>query len=283
VTIDIASVAARTAMLVAMLQACGIALFLAAFGRQLTNSRRRVRRAGAVSIAVALGALVAFYLLEAGRMAGEFAGVLDGELLTLVAQSNAAPAALRVLGLGAVLVCVAVHRLRTVGVIGAALVALSFASTGHTVEAVPRGLAALLVVLHVGLASAWFGALLPLVLVARDERPSCAASVVVEFSRLALWTVPLIAVAGVALAWLLGVRWAALDQSYAQLLMLKASAFALLMVLAAANKWRYGPQLAHGDRRAAVGFRRTVTIEYGLIVGVVATTATLTTFHAPAG
>ena len=270
-------------MLVAMLQACGVALFLAAFGRRLTTSRRPIRRAGVVSTAVALVALVSFYLLEGGRMAGEFAGILDAELLTLVAQSSAAPATLRVVGLAALLVGLAVRRLRVLGVVGAALVALSFAVTGHTVEIVPRGPAAVLVALHVALASAWFGALMPLFLVARDEQPSTGASVVAGFSRVALWAVPPIAVAGFALAWLLGVRWASLDQPYAQFLILKASVFGLLMILAAANKWRYGPQLAAGHPSAAVGFRRTVAVEYALIVGVLATTATLTTFHAPMG
>lgn len=264
-----------------MLQACGVAVFLAAFARQLSDSRSRLVRAGVLSGGAALAMLLSFYALEAARMAGEFAGVLDPDLLELVAESNAAPAALRILGLGAVLVGLAGGRVGSLGVAGAGLVALSFAVTGHTLDAVPRMLGGVLVALHALLAAAWFGALLPLYVVSGCEPRTTAALVVARFSDLAAWAVPPIALAGVVLAWHLGVRGTSLGQPYAQLLVAKALTFALLMMLAAADRWRYGPRLASGDSRAARRFRRTVAGEYALVVGLLALTATLTTFYSP--
>jgi putative copper export protein len=54
--------------------------------------------------------------------------------------------------------------------------------------------------------------------------------------------------------------------------------FAVLMGLAALNKWRYGPACAAGEARA---FRRTVIVEYVLVCLVLAVTATMTTFYSP--
>ena len=281
--VDVASVAARTLMLCAMLQACGIVLFLGAFGGRLSSSRARLLRTGVLSTAVALASLVCFYVLEAGRMAGEFAGVLDLELLGMVAESGAVPAVVRVLGLSAVLFGFVTGHVRVYGIPGAVLVALSFALTGHTVEAAPRASAGALVALHVLLAAAWLGALPSLYALSRSEPPRAVADVVARFSAVAAWTVPPIALAGLALAWQLGLRASSLGQPYAQLLLAKALTFAALMLLAALNKWRYGPRLASGAPDAGRKFRRTVIVEYVLITGVLALTATLTTFHSPSG
>jgi putative copper export protein len=63
-------------------------------------------------------------------------------------------------------------------------------------------------------------------------------------------------------------------------LLLKVLAFATLMALAAANKWRLGPALAH-DSAAAKRLRFTVGLEYVLIGAVLMGTAALTTFWSP--
>jgi putative copper export protein len=61
----------------------------------------------------------------------------------------------------------------------------------------------------------------------------------------------------------------------------KAGAFALLMVLATYNKWRFGPRLLRGDSAAALGLQRAVTAEWLLIALVLVATAVMTSLYSP--
>jgi putative copper export protein len=74
---------------------------------------------------------------------------------------------------------------------------------------------------------------------------------------------------------------AALLQPYGELLIAKVVLFAVLLGLAALNKWRFGPAIERGDTQAARGFRRCVVSEYVLIVAVLSVTAVMTTFFSP--
>jgi hypothetical protein len=56
----------------------------------------------------------------------------------------------------------------------------------------------------------------------------------------------------------------------------EALQFAILMLLAALNRWRYGPALATGEERIVTIFRRVVMAEFVLIAVVLAVTAALT-------
>jgi putative copper resistance protein D len=70
-----------------------------------------------------------------------------------------------------------------------------------------------------------------------------------------------------------------LRHPYGQLLIVKLSGFLLLMVLAAANRWRWAPALAAG--RPATALRRSIAMEIVLLVAVLFTTAVLTTYFSP--
>ena len=59
----------------------------------------------------------------------------------------------------------------------------------------------------------------------------------------------------------------------------KFAGFVLLMALAALNKWRLGPAIATGDKRALRSFRRSLGFEYVLIAAVLSITAMMTTFY----
>jgi putative copper resistance protein D len=107
------------------------------------------------------------------------------------------------------------------------------------------------------------------------------ARVVAVFSAVAFWLVPLILVAGVALAALLLPDFAALRQPYGELLIVKGALFAVLLGCAALNKWRLGPALGSGDLQAGQRFRRVVISEYVIMVVVLAVTAVMTTFFSP--
>jgi putative copper export protein len=115
-------------------------------------------------------------------------------------------------------------------------------------------------------------------LAARREKPAVAAHLIDTFSRKAAWLVPIILLAGAGLAALLIPDMSTFRRPYGQLLLVKLTLFALLLALASANKWRFGPACARGDTR---GFERTVVVEYLLICAVLAVTATMTTFYSP--
>jgi len=69
--------------------------------------------------------------------------------------------------------------------------------------------------------------------------------------------------------------------AYGLLLLTKLGAFGLLL-LAAWNRWRAVPAMAAGDAWAApMALRRSIAMEYLLMVAVMATTAGLTTFYSP--
>ena len=138
-----------------------------------------------------------------------------------------------------------------------------------------------LLLAHLLIVAFWFGSLGPLYLVTLREPRERAARVVALFSAAAFWLVPLILVAGVAIAVLLLPSAAALRQPYGLLVIAKGSLFAVLLGLAAVNKWRFGPALGNGELSAGRVFRRMVIAEYMLIVVVLSVTAVMTTFFSP--
>jgi putative copper export protein len=61
----------------------------------------------------------------------------------------------------------------------------------------------------------------------------------------------------------------------------KAVAFSVLMILAARNKWRFGPRLLAGEGAAAVGLKRAIVAEWLIIAAVLVATAAMTSLFAP--
>jgi putative copper resistance protein D len=76
--------------------------------------------------------------------------------------------------------------------------------------------------------------------------------------------------------------WSALRTPYGLALIAKVALFALLMLLAAANRWRFGPRIARGASGALGAFRLTVVTEWLLIFVVTMLTALMTSLLAPA-
>jgi copper resistance protein D len=280
--LDVLSVAFRAISFTLLLNAAGIPIFIAAFGRLMPSAVPAVRQAG---WKLAIGALVfvaAHHALEAARMTGEMSGVMDPAMqkMALLSPGGAAFAA-RVVGM--LLVAVGLGRAGVRGplrisLIGTLLSITAFTLVGHT-SVNPRHLAAAgLLTLHLLVVAFWLGALWPLYLTATKEQPAVTARVIDAFSLAAAWVVPLILLAGIGLTAVLVPSLAVFRQPYGQLLLVKVSAFAVLMAMASLNKWRFGPACSAGDTAA---FRRTVVIEYVLICLVLAVTAAMTTFYSP--
>jgi putative copper resistance protein D len=281
VFVDVVSIALRTLGLATLLQAAGVAIFIALFrntGFQTTFALKRWVR---LCAAIALPALLVQYLLEAARMAGELSGVMDVDLQMLALHSSTSIAlALRLTGL---LIILAGLRRATNSVllIGAFIALLSFIFTGHTSTHSSRGLLALLLLIHLHAIAFWFGALPALHLISVRESLTQTAAVVEKFSSLALWIVPCIFIAGLVISIQLLPNIAALGSDYGRFLIAKVSGFSLLMGLAAWNKWRLTPAIARDEHDAAISLRRSMLAEFVLILAVIAVTVTMTTLSSP--
>lgn len=308
--VDILSVVLRALSFVLQLQAAGAVFFAAGFGPALTISLSSVRSLARIAAIAGLFAAAGQYIFEAARMAGDMSGVLDGSLQAMAWNSSTGGAfSVRELGLLLIVAGMQTSSVRITaerffksstamspglwlkrlssrgftiaGVGGAVLVAASFTLTGHTSTSGWRWLLAPLLLAHLLIVAFWFGSLGPLYLVTLRESRERAARVVALFSSAAFWLVPLILAAGVAIAVLLLPSVAALWQPYGLIVIAKGCLFAVLLALAAFNKWRFGPALGNGDLSAGRVFRRMVIAEYVLIVAVLCATAVMTTFFSP--
>ena len=282
--VDVLSVSLRALSFVLLFQAAGVAVFLTVFGRRLADSWNTVRLMGQGTALAGVGLVAGHYVLEAARMAGELSAMWDPSLQGMVWHSSSGTALIfRLVGLG--LIAIGLQRARGRGSIlaalGALLVCLAFTLTGHTLVAAHRVILAGLLVIHLLIVAFWFGALGPLYLASSRETPDRASELVAAFTATATWLVPLILLTGVTMAFVLLPSVSALSEPYGELLIAKVVGFAVLMGLAAANKWRLGPALAAGSAGSGRRFRRAVAAEYVLIVAVLAVTAVMTTFFSP--
>jgi putative copper export protein len=232
---------------------------------------------------IALCAAVLHYVLTPARMAGDFGSTFDPALESLLLRSNSGSAHIvRVVGLAVLLLALdRASRLNTWAALGgAALALLSFALMGHTTIHAQRWALAPLLVVHVGVGAYWVGALAGLYIAVRDSG-SRAAALVARFSAHAATLVPGIFVAGAIMSVLFVRSFAELATPYGAMVVGKTIAFAALMILAARNKWRFGPQLLAGDMAAAAGLRRAIVAEWLIIAAVLIATAAMTSLFAP--
>jgi putative copper export protein len=283
-SVDTLSVTLRAFAFLTLFQAAGIALFLALHGHELRASAAALRRLGIIAALIAAVLLTAQYALEAARMAGELAGMMDPTLQALVLHSaTSVTLSWRLLGLA--LIAWGVHRGgasgTTAATSGVVIVLAAFTFVGHTSNDARRWLLGPVLLAHLFAVVFWFGALLPLCLASSRETPELRARVVEQFSARAVWLVPGLLLAGVVLATLLLPDLAALRRPYGELLIVKLLGFSVLMLLAALNRWRFAPALRRVDAASGRSFRYTVAAEYLLIAALVCVTAVLTTFYSP--
>jgi len=280
---DLLSVIVRSAGFVFLFQTAGAALFAALFASRLTASAGNVRRLAIGSAWAGIFFVGAHLWLDAARMSGEFAGMLDSSMLRLaLSSSSAAAQAMQMAGLLVIASgSVSTRYGKVFGVLGALLAVSGFILTGHTSVHPWRVVLAPLLMLHLLIVAFWFGSLLPLWIVSQREPIALAATVLEKFSRLATWLVPLIALAGLIMAGIIARGVPPLAEPYGALLLTKLVAFAVLMGFAALNKWRLVPAMEVAQAQSLPALRRSMLAEFCLIVGVLAVTATMTTFFSP--
>jgi putative copper resistance protein D len=284
--IDSLWVLVRALSFIAMFQAAGAAVFLTLFGSRLPVAAAPIARLARIATFLALALVLVHYSLEAARLAGDFSGLIDSRMQQLAWHTAPGTAVcLRLSGL--LLVMAALSRGgRRFGaaflcMVGALVLVAAFTSVGHTVDHPHRPVLATLLGIHLASVTFWFGALWPLRQAVTLETPATAAAALERFSRIAIWMVPGLLLAGATLALLLVPGFSVLAQPYGQLLLAKIVGFSVLLGFGALNKLRLTPALRQNVSSAAPALRRSLAIEYLIICGVLTITAVMTGLYSP--
>jgi putative copper resistance protein D len=97
----------------------------------------------------------------------------------------------------------------------------------------------------------------------------------------AVLVVPLIALAGAVLLFVIAGGWPDFRAPYGALVAAKVAGFSLLLILAALNKLRLAPAIAAGGQSAQRRLVISLVAEIVLLGSILAVTAVMTTFYSP--
>lgn len=264
---------------------CGSPLFFVYAGPVPPGARLLVAGAAALLALASLAAIAAQAVLFAGSL-GE--GLAWESLFAIVTEMPLGRAALLRAGLALAALALLARRPSwpLVAALGTAAAA-SLAWLGHA-GAADGALANWQIaadIAHVLAACAWLGALAGFVLLARGEDGGELHSALVRFSGAGSLLVAALLLTGVANAGFLagadqiGTGW---STPWGHLLALKLGLFAAMLAFAANNRWRLTPRLARPGRGAVIALRRSVGLEAGLGLMVLAAVAWLGTLAPPA-
>jgi putative copper export protein len=281
---DAVAIVLRSLAFGAALQAAGMPIFIWLFGNSLGHSARAIRALAVPIVVSGLVLTILHAVIEPVRLTGDLRSIFDSSLQALLLASDSGTAiGVRVFGLAMILsgLLKSSRPGEAAALLGTSLIAASFAFMGHTATHDQRWLLAPLLIIHIAAIAFWFGGLWPLLVSTRHENAEIAGAIIEQFSRVAVWLVPIIFAAGLAMTTLLLPSLASLGTPYGKSLIAKTSGFTILMGLAAANRWRFGPKVKTGDTLSLSAFRRSVLAEWFLIVVVVTITAAMTALFSP--
>jgi len=285
---DAAAVIAKAATYAATLGASGGVFFLvysqALLDRACAARIRRMLRVLVLIAALAGGAMI---LVTAASMSGDAGGLADVGLARMILQAGEGRASLvRLIGLILIGGSLAGRRSpAAMTLLGSVAAATSFAWVGHVHSlSALRGawLPALAIVLHLLGVAFWLGALIPLLLVARDADMSRIAATARRFGTAALIVVAFLVAAGAGLLCLLlrdvSELWTG---DYGRLVLTKLLLVSFLLALAALNHLRLTPRLFAYDVGALRALKRSIMAELAVAGCVLLVTAAMTTLAGP--
>jgi putative copper resistance protein D len=284
---DAAVVSARAATYAATLAASGGVFFLS-YSHTLLDSlcAGRIRRLIRVLVFVAALAGGAMILATGASMSGDAGGLADVGLARMILQGAEGRASLvRLIGLFLIVASLTARRSpATLALLGSVAAATSFAWVGHVHSLVLRGSwpPALAIVVHLLGVAFWLGALIPLLMVARDADLSRIAATARRFGTAALFVVGALLAAGGGLLCLLlsGVSELWTDP-YGRLALTKVLLVSCLLALAALNHLRLTPRLFAYDTVALRALKRSILAELAVAGCVLVVTAAMTTLAGP--
>lgn len=232
-----------------------------------------MRRAAVITIALSVVSSIVLF----ARLGGEF----DAPTLGAVFSSGPGAAlALQVAGAALLLTPVSEDSSGALWLASGALVMTgSVAFNGHASAASPA--AGLVAMIHVTAIAWWVGSLWLLRYVCNTASAEDVAAVVTRFSKHAVLIVAALVATGSGLIWtLIDFSKSPLFQAYEWMLVLKLAFVAVVLLLAAYNKFRLTPWLrTHAS--AAKSLRLAIAAELGVIACVLVVTAVLTTYFSP--
>jgi len=285
---DAAVVTARAATYAATLAASGGVFFLV-YSHALLDGvcAGRIRRLIRVLVLIAAFAGGAMILAAAASMAGDAGGLADVGLARMILQAGEGRASLvRLIGLVLIVASLTARRSpAAMTLLGSVAAATSFAWVGH-VHALSalRGvwLPALVIVVHLLGVAFWLGALIPLLMVARDADMSRIAATARRFGTAALFVVGgLLAAGGGLLCLLLSGVSELWTDDYGRLALTKVLLVSCLLALAALNHLRLTPRLFAYDTGALRALKRSILAELAVAGCVLVVTAAMTTLAGP--
>jgi copper resistance protein D len=235
----------------------------------------RVLRRGAV---LTIGAAVACAIVLIFRLGGGFD---EPTLSAVFVSSSGAAMGLQIAGASLLLASsgdpLTSHAMRLTN---AALVTLSFVFSGHAGALSARD--GLVGFLHVSAAAWWVGSLWCLSAASVRSNPPTVAALVHRFGVLATGLVGGLVVAGLVLVLLLTKLEDLPNLSgYEQFLAVKICVVAIVLGIAAYNRFRLTPRVRSGDSGAVPALRRMITVELAAIAVVLIVTALMTTYTSP--
>ncbi|WP_019954976.1 copper resistance CopC/CopD family protein [Yoonia vestfoldensis] len=148
------------------------------------------------------------------------------------------------------------------------LAALSFAASGHAAAAPPRAVALPAVTLHAAALVFWMGSLLPLLFALRGAD---AAVILHRFAAIAIPAVVVLVLSGATLTWLqAGTSTGLMGSAYGIVLAAKLVLVAILLGVAARNRFVLTPALCEAQPQAAPHLRRAIRAEIVLGLAILA-------------
>ncbi|MDN5928175.1 MAG: copper resistance CopC/CopD family protein [Hyphomicrobiales bacterium] len=162
---------------------------------------------------------------------------------------------------------------RAVSALAMAGVGLALASSGHAATADPQWLMRPAVFIHATAIAFWVGALAPLAaLFAGNDK--AAKPALRRFSAIIPYVLAALLAAGIVLAVVqIGHFGALVSTAYGRVLLVKLALVALLLVLAAFNRWRLTNPILAGDGRTERRFVRSIAGEIVLVTAILCSVA----------
>lgn len=279
------SIAVKSITYLTSLLAAGSVIALVTLRNLENDARQYVRRIAMISAVAALVfSVMRVPIRSAFLMGGTLEGAVDFALIQMVVDGPLGQSlALRLFGLVLIAtLLLPLSWIRSLPVLGAALVCVSFVLRGHALEE-PRFVLGSLITIHLLAISFWIGGLLPLLKLTRDSSTiDQAGALTHEFGQKAIGVVVFLAAAGVMSLGVFGVlSLASLESAYVRLFSIKLMLFLSVLVLAALHKLRFTPAIKARNVLALNHLHRSMQLECLLIIFIFVATAVITTVSSP--
>ena len=261
--------------------ALGTGLFIFHFGTLLSTSTY-VYCCTLVRKSSLYGSVIAPFLLlmTAGNIGGDLRSTVD-PLMISVALTSKAGQSMLVLFSGFLLVFLWISffqkRRFNLGVIGFALILLSFSLYGHSTI---NGLSSqLLIILHLGTISFWVGSFLPLRFSTYGKlEEENLFQIAHQFGVYAMFYILVLLISGLILGTILvgGIE-QLLTSDYGRALLLKLAFVTILLGIGAVNKFRLVPQLKNKNSSHVLKLRKSINSEICILFIILVISSLLTT------